>query len=475
MTAFFSNVKEKMPSIVSAIRAFYGGKIYPAVVAALVIIGHISGTEFYLGIALVLSAALSLAVCENAKPLVAPLLMFIYILNVKHSPGIPAFSDYYFTGNKLTVLIVAAALLAIALIYFIARRVIPFTRTDKAPMLIPSVLFALALLLNGFLGKAWSFTNVLFGLLQVLVFFVLFYLFYYGFRGENADALTDYVIYVAILTILVLAVDMGYLLLTSEKIFNENGAIMKEEIYFGWGISNSMGCAASVLMPLPILGAARAKSKRYALPCFAAGVLALALSFLSLSRNAMLFSAIAFVASLIVCCFFGEGKRLFRIVCFIGIGVVGVLMIFFGDDAVRMITEYINRDTEDSGRFDLWRYGFDIFKQFPLFGNGFYAYSEYGNVYRTFDFMPVMAHNTLIQLLSAMGIFGTVSYCAYRACSIVPVVRRISFTKVMLSAPILVLLAESLLDNFIFYIYMAFPYIVLLALLHRISADEVAK
>lgn len=461
-----------MPRIISALRTFYGGKIYPAVVAATVIIGHISGMEFYLGIALVLSAALSLAICESAKPLVPPLLMFIYILNVEHAPGIPTFSDYYFKGNKLTVLIIAVAILAAALIYFTVRRLLPSAKGAKVPMLVPSILFALSLILNGLLGKDWTFTNVLFGLLQAFVFFVLFYLFYYGFKGEDSEALTDYVIYVAILTIIVLACDMTYLLLTSEKIFNENGAIMKEQIYFGWGISNSMGCAASVLMPLPILGAARAKSKRYALPCFVAGVIALALSFLSLSRNAMLFSAVAFAASLIVCCFFGEGKRMFRIVCLIGVGALGVLMIFFGDDVVRMITEYINRDTEDSGRFDLWRYGFDIFKQFPIFGNGFYAYSEYGSVYRTFDFMPVMAHNTIVQLLSAMGIFGTASYCAYRVCSVFPIVRKINFTKVMLSAPILVLLGESLLDNFIFYIYMTFPYIVLLALLHKMGNEE---
>ena len=474
MTAFFNTVKEKTPTVISAMRRFFEGKIYPAVIALAVLVGHISGLEFYLGIPIVLAVSLSLLICPTVKPLIPAILMFIYILNVKHTPGIPSFSNYYFEGTRLVILISAAAILLVCLLYFTVKRILPTAKGTRAPMLIPSVLFALALLLNGFLGNMWELKNLLFAALQVFILFVLFYLFYYGLRSEESEALIDYVIYVSILALIVLAGEMAFLLITSKEVINENGAILKEQIYLGWGISNSYGCCTSVLLPLPILGAARAKSKRYALPCFAAGILAFGLTVLSLCRNAILFAAIALVASLAVCCFFGEGRRMFRIVALIGIAAVGVLLAFFGDEIITATTEYISRDPEDSGRFDLWRFGFDIFKEYPLFGNGFYAYNEY-DIYRTFDFMPIMAHNTVIQILSSMGIFGFAAYSAYRIATFIPILRKPSCTKIMLAAPIIILLSESLLDNFIFYIYMSFPYVILLALLFKISKEEREK
>ena len=149
-------------------------------------------------------------------------------------------------------------------------------------------------------------------------------------------------------------------------------------------------------------------------------------------------------------------------------------MFIFGEDIIRIVTEYMSRNMGDSGRFKLWRYCLDKFKEFPLFGGGFYALADYEGLFSSFDAMPHMAHNTVVQLLGSMGIFGLLSYSIYRIASLLPIIKKPSFTKIMLAAPIVVLIAESLLDNFLFYIYMAFPYVILLALLHKIAGEESA-
>ena len=45
----------------------------------------------------------------------------------------------------------------------------------------------------------------------------------------------------------------------------------------------------------------------------------------------------------------------------------------------------------------------------------------------------------------------------------------------MLASPVLMTVCESLLDNFIFYIYMAFPYVVFLAIIHKIGEEEKSR
>lgn len=314
MTAFFSKAKDKIPNMISALRSFFNGRIYPLLIAAAVVIGHISELEFYFGITIGLIAALAFVICPTVKPLIPALMMFIYIISVKNAPGIPNFSNYYFVGWRLYVLIIAATILLASIVYFIVKRIVPEIKAKgRIPMLIPTALFSLSLLLNGLFGKSWTPLNLSFGAIQVSVFFILFYILYFGLAKEDGAQIIDYFIYVSALAIIVLAIEMAHLLLTSEKIFNEDGAIIKEHILLGWGISNSLGCCASVLLPIPFFGAARTKSKVAAVLYFSVGVIAFILSALSLSRNALVFSAIALVASVAVCSFFGDEKKMFRI------------------------------------------------------------------------------------------------------------------------------------------------------------------
>jgi len=83
-----------------------------------------------------------------------------------------------------------------------------------------------------------------------------------------------------------------------------------------------------------------------------------------------------------------------------------------------------------------------------------------------------MAHQTFVQLLASMGIFGLLAYLYYRVMTVVPLIRRPRLDTVMLALSVGVLLAESLLDNFIFYFIPVIYYSIALAIIHRDSWED---
>jgi O-antigen ligase len=340
---------------------------------------------------------------------------------------------------------------------------------------LPTLLFAAVLVANGMGSDAWSIGDLLFGLVEASVFFILFYLVYFGALEDDTDGLIDYVIFCSALTVLVLAADMVYFFAVTPDLFNADGAIMKEKLELGFGISNSLGFCASVFLPVCVFGVNRARGILRKVFYFVATAISLVLVVVSLCRNALLFSGIALVLAFIICSFFGEGRRACRVIVFLGTVICGALLFVYWDDVIRITTEYINRSTLDSGRFKLWGYALDKFDVSHLLGEGFLAIQDYEDIVDTFRFVPIMAHNTPLQMLVSCGIVGLLLYCIYRVATLWPLIKRPSFVKIMLASPVLMTICESLLDNFIFYIYMAFPYVVFLAIIHKIGEEEKSR
>ena len=117
-------------------------------------------------------------------------------------------------------------------------------------------------------------------------------------------------------------------------------------------------------------------------------------------------------------------------------------------------------DSVSSGRIALWKDALAKFKEFPIFGCGFYACS-----FTSFTgFMPGYYHNTPLELLGTCGILGLVAYLCYRVKTILIVIKDFNIEKAYIGLMILGLILTSLLDNNIFNIYPCFFYAVGLAL-----------
>ena len=456
----------KQSRIVNNLKSFFLSNFYPPTVALLVLFGHVTGLEVYIGIILILSVAASLILCDGIKPFIAPLMTFIFLVNLKHTPGTPTWSSYYFEKANVWIIIGLSAILAVTLAYRAYKLIIPNMR-KSTPMLLPLSVLCLAFLCNGFFGGVYNPINFVFGLVQVAVYFLIFYLLYFGLKGESFESMLEYIILVTVCTAIVLVGEMAYLYIAYRGIVMPEGVPIKESINLGWGIWNPVGVCLTMLIPMQIYGVMKLKRPYiYAVT----GTLTYIAAILTLSRNAILAATAVLAASLIVGCFVGKRRFAFRIVLFSAIGLaaaggIGALVLYY-EKIAELVFQVLSKLSDPNGRLELWRQGIDNFLSAPLFGKGFLGFGE-NDIFESVSFIPDMAHNTVVQLMSSMGIFGLVAYAYYRFHSLVPFFKKLTSWKAMMLISVGAVLAMSLLDNFVFYIYTMFYPTLILAFVHR--------
>lgn len=439
--------------------AFFEGKVYPLLVCLLVLVGHVSSLELWLSIPNVLLVALALVRGKSIRPFIPFALTLIYSVSVEHGPGTPGYSDYYFTSYRLPIVIAIFAIIFGAMAVFaIKNRIFRDISLLKTPLLLPLLVLSVAFISNGAFSGKWDLSDLLMGLCEALIYTVLYLFFYFAIRGENKERLIDYIVYVGGVVAVLLILELGARFVTSDGIL-QGGSIVKEQVLLGWGIWNTVGVSLAVLIPLLFLGYLRS---RYGLCYLGLASLTLLSAALTQSRNAILFGGIVYVICLGISLFCG--KRRLHSVIFLGVILVafGLADAFLGGKIASLIGDVLSRGFSDNGRFELWAEGIEGFLSAPIFGRGFFT-----SVSDSANFLPTMVHQTFVQILSAMGIFGLLAYLYYRVASLLPLFKKPSLDMTMLALSVGVLLAESLLDNFIFYFIPIILYSLLMSVIHR--------
>lgn len=449
------------------LRAFFTGRVYPAVVMLLVALSHIFGLEIYLGLISIALVSLALLVCDTARPAIPFVVSFVFQLSLKNAPGIPTYSDYLFTGARLVFVVIFGALLfSSAVIFSVRNRIFSGMNFKNTRMLLPLLILSLGFLFNGVFSSGFSFPSFLYGLMQSLCYTLIFLFFSKGLKREKAEEISEYFTYVSAILALTLLVELFALYLTGAVI--SDGSIVKENLLFGWGIWNTAGVSLAVLIPVIFLGVLKGKNPLFYL-CVTI-LTALGIVF-TMSRNALLFGAAVTFICFLLGCIRGENRKLCRYTLTFALICIAFAAIFFADEIRTVFNDFINRGFSDNGRFELWREGFKSFLCAPVFGSGFFDFSSD----LTFDvaaFLPKMAHNTFIQILSCMGVFGLLCYLFYRYKSLEPFWKKPNLSKTMLLLSVLVMLGESLLDNFVFYFLPTLHYSVSLAVAERFYEEE---
>ena len=147
----------------------------------------------------------------------------------------------------------------------------------------------------------------------------------------------------------------------------------------------------------------------------------------------------------------------------------------FRDSVFRHIKDLIlqlvaNGEITGSGRTSLWKGGFEYFKSSPVFGVGFYSdlYADYLGGFNGFSgmsFIPHMCHNTVIQLMSACGIVGLITYLVHRVQTVISFFRNVTYDRTFIALTMLSLIGLSLVDNHLFNIFPTIIYACLTAVL----------
>lgn len=454
----------------AALKAFYSGRVYPALVCLLVAAGGIFGIEPYTAAAHTVLLVGALVLSDTVKPVLISLLTFVMQVSVVHSPFYPSYSDYLYTGWRLVLTVAMACLIAAGILYFFIKKKIYARLSFKtSPLLLPLCLLSVAFLLNGCFSGKWQSGDLWFALANVAVYFFLFVFVYYGFsERESSEELAEYFAYISALVALVICAELIALFITSDGIFVD-GAIDKTAVALGWGIWNLVGVSLTVLIPVIFYGA---YSSKHFIPYFAAATLAYAAAVFSMSRNALLLSSVAYFSCLLVLCFKGERKRIFRYVLFAELILAALFVAVLHSQLAALLADYLERGLSDNGRFALWKEAFHNFLSAPVFGNGFYGFDVDDGMLFSFGPLAKQAHNTVLQLLSATGVVGLFAYAYYRYSTLKPIFKKPNLKKSFLAMSAALLLVGSLIDNFVFNIYPMFHYTVSLAIIFKAHGEE---
>ncbi len=464
--SFSKRIKEKLNT--GALSSFFTGKWYPVVVAALVLIGHSFELEIYTCLINMLLLALAMFTSPSVRPLIIVLCTFTWQLPLAHSPAGPVWSDYFMSGAApfffgISVLL-AAGSLVFAAVKFKIFSGLSFRST---PLLLSLTIFAGAFVLGGIFSPEWQPKDMLYGLLQAFVFLFVFLLFYDGLKAEkDFSELALYFSYIASVMGIILFVEMMDLYIVGNDyygtIFNSAGSVIKDRIHLGWATWNPIGISAAVLIPVIFYGAVKG---RRPWAYFIAAVAAYLASVLTLSRNSLIFATLGFAASIVIACLFGERRRktVYRAITLGGALAIVLLVIVLWSKIAVFANDILSRGFSDNGRFDIWMLAINNFKRSPIFGTGFYSFAP-PDLFNYTPVIPLLAHQTFLQLLSSMGIVGLVSYIYYRIDSVEMFIKKPTLFKSMLGISVLVLLGGSLIDNFIFNIFPSFFYSIELAI-----------
>ena len=438
--------------------AFFAGRVYPAFVAILVAFSGIFGLELYVGAVHTALIATALFVSDSLKPTLISFFTFVMQISVKHAPFYPTYSDYLYTVSSVAVVCLMGGVLIFAFARFAVRSgMLANIDRNVRIFFFKTLPLCLALLLGGAFSVGWGSADVANGALQGALFLLPVF-FALGIR-EDSRTLAKYIAYLSLLVSGVIISELCALFITNENAI-VNGAVNKTEIALGFGIWNLVGISLAVLIPMLIYGV---HVSRYPFLYLAVAVLDYAFILLTASRNSALFGGIALVGSLFASVIFSERKRIFLRTCimlFFGIFITGVA--FFDEIAV-LFSDFIDRGFSDNGRFTIWKSALSGFASFPVFGNGFSGLSVDDSVLYPFGALGKMAHNTVLQLLYAAGVFGLGGYFYYRIHTLSLVLKRPNIHKSFAAASMSVLILSSLLDNFIFNVYPTFYYSAVLA------------
>lgn len=453
-------------------RKFFAGEMYPIFMSILLLIGYFGKIEIYTASLNMIIVAFALIYSNSIKPLIFFVLTFFYQITVINSPLDPKPSDHYFIGERPYIFVSCAIILLVCIFVFIFKnKLLTKMNLFKIPLFVPMIVLSVGFLCNGLFRPDYTISNLLWGLGLILAYVLLFLLFYVALVDEDPKELTQYFTHVTMLMTWILIAEFVAILISGNYI-NQAGSIDRGAVVLGFGGCNEVGFHLSMLIPMNFLGFM--KGKRPYLSLISAFVVYGA-TLLSTSRNSMIVGSAYFFFCLALSMFVGERKKVARILIPSIVIIALAVFFIFNEPIMIVVDHYLNRGMGDSGRFRIWRECFDLFLENPIFGTGFYGLKVGLGSGLIAPILPEFAHNTVFELLGALGIVGFLCYGFYRVATLKYLVHKPTLDRFMLMVAASMLATESLLDNYVFHIFSGFYYTVALVIATLLYTKQFQK
>ena len=435
----------------AAINKVIYSDLFPFLVALVTLAAHVLALDFY---AYMLVGALMLYVAVFGKdysPVLA-LAIFCYILPSRlNNPGMYEGSVFFMKNGGLAIVIAGFIVLAAAIVRFSLDGEIGFRRMfrTKRALLWGMLALGAAYLLAGVGSKGYAALagkNLGFGVIQfVAVFFCYFVL---GFAVKWKEIDKRYFAYVGLLAGLVVGLEL--LNLYRSGVIFDDGELVRDLMYVGWGINNNMGVLIVTAIPFAFyfvfLG-------EHPIVYNLLAVALCGLAVLSASRGAILGAAFIYVVCVAIVVWKGKNKlaKRFSLACLLALLVAGIAVFFIFE---RLMTVTFQYGLASGSRVKLYEYGLRIFGKAPIFGDGYFrlndaTYAEYFIWDKVEEFassFPDRWHNTWVQMLACCGVVGLLAYAWHRYQTVELVLKKPNVEKTFIALSMAMLLLLSLID-----------------------------
>ncbi len=437
---------------IKLINTFLYSPYYMMLVTLLMVASNIFAIEFAV---IYIYAAFILYVSFFAPDIypIMPITCCSYMLFSRNNNPVRSLEETFLSesSNKIEfvlIICVVAAVLLPRIIYEISAKK---RYKDGVPKLTFGFLaLGVSYIISGIFSPEYSLRTAFFGFVETVCLCATYYVFYLAVDFSKRSE-TDFALMFSIIGLGIVLEIVGMYIAPEVVETIKNGEMKRWDLYTGWGVYNNIGGMMAMMIPAPFYLALKHKYRGF---WFLAATLFMVATVFTQSRGSILAGGGVFVLCIIFTFVFGKGKERIYNGIWLGsifVGVAVLCAVIFRDRILQLFSYFPTSDFFDSDvRWEGYAYGIQCFKEFPIFGNGFYVgegvlrpISENAQNSR---FLPPMFHNTLIQLLACGGVVSLAAYVYHRVQTICLVLKRPTAFKTFMAFSILALLLGTLVD-----------------------------
>ncbi len=312
-----------------------------------------------------------------------------------------------------------------------------------------------SLILSGIFSEGYTFKHMLGGVV-ITSYFLLFFVFC-AFVAPHTGF--DYIAKTVTVSTLVVMAELLCHFLRIGALTPGGGALVKQSVILGWGMSNSIAPMIAVGLPFSVYYMSKIKHAWFAFLIFLAQAV---VTVLCLSRGMLLFAVPFAVIGFVYALFRQRGTARVQLIV-IGAVLAAAITLFVlvsWEEVARLINFYIENGFQDSNRFNLFSDAWNVFLKYPFFGGGV--------TYRSMDTsinvkIVYLVHNSVLQFMLWSGILGLIGLLAHLLFTAVVWFKKPNAKKSFLMSAALLIFLQSLLDITWFMPFTTFYYMLFIA------------
>lgn len=328
------------------------------------------------------------------------LLIFIFCSDIKNiiPPviSVPFFINEITDTKQLIPLCFAIGFFVIGAIYFITKQFL-YNKSNlkKGKMFWAFVTYTIAQVTGGLFG----YFNILNFIIVLSLCVTTYFIYWLSINFCKNLKLFINITFIAISIILCEQLLIEYLLVDG----NFTSAILSKNVIF-IGLQNINVVAIYFMLGMMACFQLAIKHKRDYLYCLLAMWFAIC-TYFTYSRMGTLICFIFMVISLLYIFIKSKNKPIFLFICIVLLFIFEITLTIWMDKLSNLLDWHMNLGVSGNGRDSLWPWCIERFLASPVFGVGYTSNIPVPSLMTTDSI--ILAHNTILQWLTSLGVFGT--------------------------------------------------------------------